>query len=191
MNKVEVLVEGYAKVNKDESWEASSTITLIESNGKKIICDPGCDRKLLDIAFNTHGLKFTDIDWVFVSHRHLDHNVLMGVFPKARVIDDELFQYGPHGEMHEKIMPGTDIKIISTPGHAPRHASLLVKTNMGVLAIAGDVFWWKQDEKQEIKINKKDDFADGEFKDLVESRKSLLKMADWIIPGHGRMFKVP
>ena len=27
------------------------------------------------------------------------------------------------------------------------------------------------------------------MEDLVESRKKILKMADWIIPGHGKVFK--
>ena len=31
MNKVTVLVKGSARVNKDNSWQANSTCTLIES----------------------------------------------------------------------------------------------------------------------------------------------------------------
>jgi len=38
-------------------------------------------------------------------------------------------------------------------------------------------------------LNKKDDFAE-KMSELVASRKEVLRLADWIIPGHGKIFKV-
>ena len=189
MNKVTVLIEGYAKINKDGTWEATSTTTLIEHGNIKIIMDPGCDRKLLNENLASNNLGLEDIVWVFLSHRHLDNTVLIGIFPNAKVIDDELFQDGPHGELHKTFIPGTDIEIVKTPGHSPRHGSLLVNTSDGVVAVAGDVFWFKDGEEQTQDINKPGDFADGNFEDLKKSRQLLLDKADWIIPGHGKMFK--
>ena len=139
MNKVKVLIEGYAKINKDGTWEATSTTTLIEHGNIKIIMDPGCDRKLLNENLASNNLGLEDIVWVFLSHRHLDNTVLIGIFPNAKVIDDELFQDGPHGELHKTFIPGTDIEIVKTPGHSPRHGSLLVNTSDGVVAVAVDV----------------------------------------------------
>jgi len=190
MNKVTVLVKGSARVNKDNSWQANSTCTLIESKNLKIIVDPGCDRKALTQAFKKHNLVVKNIDWVFVTHRHLDHSSLIGIFPNAKVIDEESFQHGSHGAIHKNIIPDTDIKILQTPGHAPRHGSLLVKTKKGTIAIAGDVFYWTEKQKQTIDINQPDDFADGNFNDLKKSRQLLLSKADFIIPGHGKMFLV-
>lgn len=40
MNNVKVLIEGYAKEIRG-GWLASSTTTLIESNGIRVIVDPG------------------------------------------------------------------------------------------------------------------------------------------------------
>jgi hypothetical protein len=38
-------------------------------------------------------------------------------------------------------------------------------------------------------MNLKDPYVKNE-KDLKESRKKVLEIADYIIPGHGKMFKV-
>lgn len=73
MNKVKVLVEGYAKVNPDGTWDATSTTTLIDIGKHKIIMDPGCNRELLLGALAKEGLQAADIDTVFISHYHPDH----------------------------------------------------------------------------------------------------------------------
>jgi hypothetical protein len=49
MAEVKVLIEGYAKQTK-EGWAASSTVTLVRSNGMVIIADPGCNRPKLMAA---------------------------------------------------------------------------------------------------------------------------------------------
>ena len=48
-------------------------------------------------------------------------------------------------------------------------------------------------EKQILEINQKDHSqAKGmNMNDLINSRKKILQIADWIIPGHGKMFKNP
>lgn len=46
MNKVKVLIEGYAK-EMSTGWLASSTTCLITTPTSKIITDPGCNRKKL------------------------------------------------------------------------------------------------------------------------------------------------
>lgn len=190
MNKVTILVQGYAKIHPDGSWEATSTCTLIETPGKKIIMDPGCDRGRLLRSLGERNLTLEEIDYVFLSHRHLDHSMLMGLFPNATIFDDELCHKGPQGKLHGEYLPETDVLVIKTPGHAPRHASLLVTTTDGVIAVSGDVFWWYEGEEQVLDVEKLDDSADGDFTDLKNSRKFLLEKADFIIPGHGKMMKV-
>ena len=120
--------------------------------------------------------------------------MLAGVFGKAKFItydtnlaydNDLIFPFDKH-ELSK------DIEIIETPGHTLEHLSLLVNTPNGRIAIAGDAIWWLQDESQVFDINQKDHSeAKGmNMEDLVESRKKLLELADYIIPGHGKMFKV-
>lgn len=190
MNKITILVSGYAIIHDNKSWHATSTAILIHSNHQKIIVDPGCDRPALIIALNQHQLSPEDIDWVFITHRHLDHSALIGYFPRAKAIDSELYQDGSFGQMHQHLIPDTDLQILNTPGHSPHHASLLVpNTSHGNTIIAGDVFWWPKDQVQTIDLNAKDHFADGNHQDLIRSRRQILKQADYLIPGHGLPFK--
>ena len=92
----------------------------------------------------------------------------------------------------DKHILGSDIEILETPGHVLEHLSLLINTPKGKVALAGDCLWWVKGEKQMVNVNKKDDShpKDLDMKKLIASRKKLLKIADYIIPGHGKMFKV-
>ena len=59
--------------------------------------------------------------------------------------------------------------------------------------MAGDVFWWWDNEEQktdkESLMARKDPYVKNK-EQLNESRKKVLEIADYIIPGHGKMFKV-
>jgi len=181
MNKVKVLIEGYAKELK-KGWVASSTTCLITAGKKKIITDPGCNRKKLLNALKKEGLTTDDIDYVFLSHCHPDHILLAGIFEKAKFVTfDASLMYDKDLMLEfDKNVLGKDIEIIETPGHVLEHLSLLVDTPEGKVAIAGDVIWWIEGEKQVFALNQKDHTqAKGmNMKDLVESRKKILEVAD-------------
>lgn len=193
MATIKVLIEGYAK-KLDNGWKVSSTTCLITSNDKNIITDPGCNREALLRALDEEGLTTDDIDYVFLSHRHPDHVLLACLFEKAKYVtfDDHLLYDNDVLLEYDKNVLGDDIEIIDTPGHVPEHLSLIVDTDNGKIAVAGDVIWWLDDEEQVLFINQKDHShaLDIDMEALVESRKKLLKIADYIIPGHGKMFKV-
>ncbi|MEK6964124.1 MAG: MBL fold metallo-hydrolase [Nanoarchaeota archaeon] len=193
MAEVKVLIEGYAK-QLEKGWIASSTTCLVTTEGKKIITDPGCNREKLLGALVREGLTTANIDYVFLSHRHPDHVLLAGIFENAKFITfdtnlmydkDILLEFDKH-EL------GKDIAIIETPGHVEEHLSLIVNTAKGKIAIVGDVIWWLEGEEQVFDINQKDHAqAKGmDMDQLIASRKMVLEMADYVIPGHGKMFKV-
>ena len=189
MNTVKVLIEGYAKINLDGTWDATCSTTLIDTGKLKIIMDPGCNRKLLLKALKNEGLKTGDIDYVFISHYHPDHCLLIGIFENATVFDSIQYQKGPVGGETPEHLPETDIQIIKTPGHAPEHASLLVPTNKGKILVGADVFWWAEGVKPTLELDFPDDFA-SDMGELKKSRKKALEISDWIIPGHGKTLKV-
>lgn len=190
MNKVKVLIDGYAKVNKDGTWDATSSTTLIDTGKLKIIVDPGCSRKLLLTSLKKENLETADINYVFISHYHLDHSALVGVFENATIFDSTQWLKGSNGgELDKDILPGTNIKIIKTPGHTSDHGSLLVGTDKGKTLVGADIFWWEQGEEQNVDIEKQDVFA-SDMVAIKESRKKALEIADYIIPGHGKIFKV-
>ncbi|MEI8067535.1 MAG: MBL fold metallo-hydrolase [Candidatus Shapirobacteria bacterium] len=193
MNKVKILVEGFG--HKEENYKiVSPSVVLVETDKFKIIVDPGLNRKKLLESLEKENIKTGDINFVFLTHNHLDHCALTGIFENAIILDDDT-QYLQNGEIkaQEKNILGEGIEIISTPGHDQFHGSMVVKTeDMGTVVMAGDVFWWRDDmepsKDYETLINLEDPF----YKDLAilkESRKKILEVADYIIPGHGKMFK--
>lgn len=193
MATLKILTEGYAR-KLQNGWVASSTTCLITSGSRKIITDPGCHRVKLLEALKKERLTTADIDYVFLSHCHPDHILLAGIFEKAKSVtydtnliydNDSLIEFEPHSL-------GSDIEIIQTPGHVLEHISLLVSTEEGKIAIAGDAIWWLEDEEQNFDIYQKDHSqAKGmDMTTLIESRKKVIELADYIIPGHGKMFKV-
>ncbi len=189
MAEVKVLVEGYARQVK-EGWKASSTVTFVRTNGKNVIVDPGCNREKLAASIRKEGLKIEDIDFVFLTHNHPDHVLLAGLFENAKIVDELYVYQGDVIAKHGGAIPGTDLEIIRTPGHMEEHCSLVAHGREGTYVIAGDVFWWLENEKQEVNISKPDNDPEHmDLKKLVASRKKVLEIADWIIPGHGKMFR--
>lgn len=191
MAEIKVLIEGYAK-QIASGWLASSTVTLVKSKGKNLIVDPGCNREKLLAALKKEKLSVGDIDFVLLTHNHLDHASLAGIFPNARVLTSEEMYKNDNQVAHGNIIPDTDLKIIQTPGHCNEHCSLVVPMERGTCVVAGDVFWWTEGETQTADTRKVDDAhpAEVNMEKLIDSRKKILEIADYIIPGHGKMFKV-
>ncbi|MGV8096586.1 MAG: MBL fold metallo-hydrolase [Mangrovibacterium sp.] len=191
---VKVLIEGYAR-KVENGWIASSTTCLVISSGLKIITDPGCNRQKLMEALRNENLSPEDIDFVFLSHGHPDHTMLAGIFTHAKQVtyDNDLVYDQDLMVKFDKHILGRQTEIISTPGHTDDHISLLVNTAEGVVAIAGDVFWWPDGEKQDPDTFFTDDLLAVSGRDrtkLEESRAILSESSDIIIPGHGKMFRV-
>lgn len=186
MAEVKILVEG---TTKSDSWAAgreeseSCTMTLIKDGDMKIVVDPGVlkNQQIMVDALKKEGLKIEDITHVFITHSHLDHYRNIGMFPKAKALDywaiwtDDISE--PWKEKFTK-----DIRIIKTPGHNYDELTFLVNTKGGLIAVAGDIYW--RENHPEF-----DEYA-SDMELLKKSRKKVLEIADYVIPGHGKMFKV-
>jgi len=194
MTKFELLIEGYAK-QTDNGWMASSNVIYIKDNDKKIIIDPGINKSLLLKNLKNRGLTPAEINIVFLTHYHPDHSYLSAIFKNAKLVDGYYLYEEDKEILYEGKIPGTNLKIIHTPGHSTEHSSILIKTKEGNIAIAGDLFWWTQNEKQNTNnlselLNRNDHVAEN-VEQLRLSREKVLSVADWIIPGHGKIFKNP
>ena len=193
MNKVKVLVEGYAHPNSDGSYTASPTCTLVESNGKKFLVDPATNKELLLVALKKEKLAEKDLSFIYLTHYHPDHWLNVRLFPNLDVYDGDTCWRGDTEFFHQGNLPDVDVEIVKTSGHATEHSSLLVKTGDGMICICTDVFWWedgkqKSDNVEDL-LSLEDPFANDK-EALSVSRKLVLSKADFIIPGHGRMFKI-
>jgi glyoxylase-like metal-dependent hydrolase (beta-lactamase superfamily II) len=182
MAEVKVLLNGY--LSNEMNGRCMPTMSIIRDKNVIMISDPGVveNQKVIVNALKKEGLKIEDINFVFITHSHLDHYRNIGMFPNAKVV--EYFGIWEENKDAENLEENfsEDIKIIKTPGHNYDSLTMLVKTTKGIVAICGDVFWKENRPK-------KDPYA-TDLKKLDESRKKILKIADYIIPGHGKMFKV-
>ena len=191
MDTVKVLIQGFAQKLPDGRWNATSTTTLVRSEGKNVIIDPGLFPEDIKDALQKEHLQISDIDWVVSSHSHQDHARNSKLFGKEKNFNPFLLYKKIPGDL---VIPGTKIQVVYTPGHIDKHIAFLIDTAEGKCAVAGDVFWWEDDEEQKTDTDSLLVHVDPMAKDqkvLTESRKKLLSMADYIIPGHGKAFKVP
>lgn len=184
MAKIKVLIEGYVR---KQGTKVVPTTTLIQDGKVNIIVDPGMGKnkvKVLYKALRKEGLSFEHITTVFITHYHPDHTQYVACFPRAKLVDSLYIYDGNNWLDHQgegyKLSP--NVSIIHTPGHTPEHASLSVKTAKGIVVVAGDV-WWHSD------LTPKIDPMAWSQKKIEASRKKVLKIADYIIPGHGKMFR--
>ena len=182
MAEVKVLLKGYTSGETGEG-ASCSTVVLVKDEGINMIVDPGTmkSQQLLVDKLKEEGLSVDDINIVCITHSHMDHYRNIGMFPNAKALD--YWGWWEKDVWSDYKDPLTEnIRMIKTPGHNYDGITLLVKTEKGTIAICGDVFWKENEPKD-------DPYATDKNK-LQESRKKILEVADYIIPGHGDIFKV-
>jgi glyoxylase-like metal-dependent hydrolase (beta-lactamase superfamily II) len=199
MAEVKVLIERIHKFVSDTKMNIGCTTSLIKcDSGKNILVDPGAflnKEKLLE-ELKKENLSPEDIYAVILTHLHLDHIVNVNLFPKSKVFlrfrgDSEypgMVQNIAEGYLerfdllNDKI--DKEIKIIETSGHAIDGISVVVDTSGGKVVIAGDAIA----SEAWIDLNKEPEkMFIYDFAKYNESRKKILEIADYIVPGHGSM----
>lgn len=181
MAEVKILIDGYISQDNPEG-QSCSNVVLVRDGSIVMIVDPGTMRSqgLLVEALKKEGLGIEDVNLVCITHSHIDHYRNIGMFPQAKVL--EYFGLWDRGAVDDfRTQFSEHIRVIKTPGHNYDAITLLVKTDKGVVAVCGDVFW-KENSPE-------DDPYATDNEQLKESRKKVLGLADWVIPGHGKMFK--
>jgi len=198
--EVKVLIEGKHE-KQEEKVMIGSTVVLIKTD-KNIIVDTGSflDRDKIIEELKKQDLNPEDIDIVILTHLHLDHLVNVDLFNKAKIFCK--FKGGKDypGQYHvlsEGYLTRTDlsdgaqiskgVSILHTPGHSADMISVVIETDKGKIVVAGDTISdqsWKDFDK------KADPIVVTSIEEFDESRRKILEIADYIIPGHGKMFKV-
>ncbi len=197
MAQIKVLVEGKHRFS-GEKLEIGATATLIKTD-KNIIVDPGYypDKEELLKSLKNQGLSPEDIDMVFLTHLHLDHTINIYLFPRAKIYCKLKSQDYPG--QYQNLIEGSlvrvdlfdgselakDVEVLLTPGHMDGHMSILVNAPEGKIVIAGDAMA----KESLVDISKKPEIFNN-LEEYDNSRRKILEIADFIIPGHGPMFKV-
>lgn len=198
MAEVKVLVSG-SHEPIDEGLKIGSTTTLIKTD-QNIIVDPGAlidEQKVLD-SLKEENLSPEDIKLVVLTHTHIDHTVNLHLFKNASVLLK--FKDGYPGQiqvinkgllLRKELLENTeiakDVKIILIPGHSNDLMGLVVDTDEGKVVIASDAI--SNEGCADLK-NEPNPMIVADIDQYKESRKKILKIADFVIPGHGKMFKV-
>ncbi|EFN75464.1 metallo-beta-lactamase domain-containing protein 1 [Harpegnathos saltator] len=197
MCEVMVLFDGYSKRLNETTMDANCSCTLIKGP-KLIIVDTmtAWDREKLLNALAQHNVSPTDVDYVVCTHGHSDHIGNNNLFTNAEHIVGFTVHHGTMffekniiAEDYE-LCPG--VKVIATPGHTAEDVTVIVETirngEKTCFAITGDLF-----EKEEDILSPHIWRSVG-APELLESqymmRQYVINLADFIIPGHGPMFRV-
>lgn len=192
--EVIVLFDGYSDV-ADNGYRSNCSCTLIKSPTNNIIVDTmtAWDGEKLISKLQEHDLECSDINYVICTHGHSDHVGCNYLFTNAYIhiigycISNNDLYLECNFKDGEEYVINDYIKIIPTPGHTLQDVSVLVDTNQGIIAITGDLF---ENEKDLVDDSIwKNAGSDSEELQLI-NRAKILEMADWIVPGHGPMFKV-
>lgn len=191
-----VLTEGYAHPGPNNTYLASPTCTLLQFESKNYLVDLACNSKLLLRAMQDRDLRTSDIHAIFLTHYHLDHLLNIRLFPQVPIYDGSMKWEDDQEIPYSDYWLHPEFKLLQTPGHAAEQFSLLVDTeNYGLVCIAQDVFWWEDGKQRSDTVADLLEFEDpfaASTSDLKASRRLVLESgAQWIIPGHGTIFKNP
>jgi glyoxylase-like metal-dependent hydrolase (beta-lactamase superfamily II) len=187
-----------------------STIILVKTAGINILIDtswegymPSIEKSLddlnrLTLELQSHGIRPTDIDEIFVTHWHGDHYGNIPLFPQAKVLFAGIKESRVSGYLSEmsagneltEMRDGEDwypgIRLMATPGHSNHDHSVIIQYGKNTFVAAGDsivskmyydrgTFFPNARERTHLDLHK-------------ESFRKIVETADFILPGHGGPF---
>ncbi|MFE5794062.1 MBL fold metallo-hydrolase [Streptomyces sp. NPDC056503] len=162
----------------------AATVSYVTDGDRHVVFDPGMVAGVNTILdpLAALGLGPEDVTDVVLSHHHPDNTMNAGLFPRARVHDHKV-EYAGDGWTNRdaegyELTPS--LRLIRTPGHSAEDITLLVGTDEGVVALAGDL-WWHA-------AGPADDPVAPDRALLRASRLRVLAVADLVVPGHGAPF---
>ncbi|MGH7592570.1 MAG: MBL fold metallo-hydrolase [Gemmatimonadales bacterium] len=179
---------------RGRNFPAAGTITLIKGT-PNIIVDTGdvTQRQELLDALARHQVSVDAIAWVINTHGHLDHIGNNNLFPGATfVLAGDLacggeywthdFARGPLSIACDPAEPA--VTVVPTAGHTDHDVSVLVPTAQGLVAVVGDLFEHGRDDEYDAWQHWSQDVPRQ-----LASRARIRAVADYIVPGHGDMFR--
>jgi glyoxylase-like metal-dependent hydrolase (beta-lactamase superfamily II) len=168
-----------------EPLTSSSTLIVGES---VTVFDTGSPPYRLELLqrLREKGFHPNDVQYVVLSHLHLDHAMNCEIFPRATIVSEpDVWLVGQKRcEVFVEPIRHKDWEIVPTPGHMTVHLSLLVH---GL---------WNAEEKRIVLAGdalREDRVRGGYYTSTkakpgeLESVRWVLTHADVVIPGHDRV----
>ena len=187
MTSVEILVDGFSLREGSGVWHISSNVTLVQDEGVLLLVDLGAaDRQqaLLD-ALSRHGIEPGDIDFIVLTHLHIDHVGALGLFPGTNIIVPEGTATGSHLKFCNPttLHPSPHTFVLRVPGHTTNDIALGLHSDDGTTTVvAGDLF--------PVDLNPDSPITAASLSTLALSRRRVLDIADFIVTGHGPVLPV-
>ncbi|MBN1677169.1 MAG: MBL fold metallo-hydrolase [Candidatus Thermoplasmatota archaeon] len=167
--------------------EASSSVTLIEASGKRVLVDTGSpkDEDRLLKALARMGVTPELVSLVVNTHMHIDHCGCNDLFSAARVVAHES-EAPPVGSApisgRQPLLPG--IELVPTPGHSEGSMSVFVTAEKRY-AICGDAIPTRDNYEKWVPP-----FINIDRRLALASMELIWSWADVIIPGHDSPIQV-
>ena len=190
--QIKILIEGYSFSSEDGNNRATGTSTLI-TGPVNVVVDTGgpWDTEVLLRALNLSDLRPDQIDYLVCTHGHSDHVGNLNLFRSAKhivgfdinhkdVYFEHDFQSGAAYDLYKDVL-----QVMPTPGHMHSDVSVVARhvKGLGTVVVCGDLFESENDEEVWKELSEWPE-------EQAKQRKKVLEIADYIIPGHGPMFKV-
>ncbi|KAI6191011.1 Beta-lactamase domain containing protein [Aphelenchoides bicaudatus] len=188
---VTILREGIARQTDINEYVFIASITLVRDSNKVILVDTGLATDIngrTDLLTKLSKLDIAppNVDYVITTHGHPDHAGNTNDFPDAIHFQGNMLHHRTKfnfSDLFEKdvhqLTP--NVQLIKTPGHTPDDITI-----GGSVAVCGDVFVAEEDQQFPLMWKP---MAWSE-RTQEASRRRLICDADFIVPGHGKVFKV-
>jgi len=185
--KVTVVREGSLVREGSTVLDASSTVTLVEVSGQRLVVDTGSPRSIegLSASFEKMEIPPDSVKFVVNTHFHSDHIGGNGMFANARIVAHAL-ESPPIGSMRvtERVQLLPHIELVPTPGHSAGSISVFVSADKNI-AICGDAIPTRENYEKHVPPSMNINSALA-----IKSLDMIVAWAEVIIPGHGASFEV-
>ncbi|XP_063698401.1 metallo-beta-lactamase domain-containing protein 1 [Culicoides brevitarsis] len=201
MNRITILKDGYSQIIENDPrgdvMKANCTCTLIQcETGENIIVDSldAWSASTLLAALKEVNIEPDQINFCISTHCHPDHLGNNNLFLNARHIVGQTIsqrdEYFMHDFSKEPFAVTSDVHVLATKGHTNTCVSVICKNSIfdgKTVAIVGDLF---ENEKDIDDPSIWREAGSESIEDQMKNRLIIATLSDYIVPGHGSMFKV-
>ncbi|KAK5985931.1 hypothetical protein GCK32_002398 [Trichostrongylus colubriformis] len=191
------LVQGHLQ-RIEQGSKMTASVSLVFDGGYYILVDSpsSADMKAKETMLQCLSAKSInpgEVQLAVTTHGHPDHFGQGNFFPNARhffgsyeYVDDVYIK--TELDVNDTMKITNNVELWNTPGHTAQDISVMVSKVpcCGIVAVVGDLFYDEADA-----LNETSEWFAEAWNPVVgkSSRSKVICHADYIIPGHGKLFK--